>query len=247
MAHKKAASSSDNGRDSIGRRLGVKLFGGQVATAGNIIIRQRGTKFHPGENVGMGRDHTIYALIDGTVSFKKRRLGRTFVNILPFDQVEEKLDKKPKAKKKATPKKVVEEKPVAEKIEVVEEVVEIVTETPAADEPLFKMPEDEIIAFDAPAPVAADLPKGIKQDDLTVVEGIGPKIAEHLTNGGIDTWQKLADAPLERLKEILTAAGPRYKMHNPSTWAQQAKLCVEGKWDELNALQDRLDGGVDKG
>jgi len=237
MAHKKAASSSDNGRDSIGRRLGVKLFGGQVATAGNIIIRQRGTKFHPGENVGMGRDHTIYALIDGTVVFKKKRLGRTFVNILPFDQVEEKLDTKPKAKKvkkKVTPKV---EKPVAE-------VTPPVVETPVTDdEPLFKMPEE---TFDAPAPVA-DLPKGIKQDKLTVVEGIGPKIAEHLTNGGIDTWQKLADASVERLKEILTAAGPRYQMHNPTTWPQQAQLCVEGKWDELNELQDRLDGGVDKG
>ena len=216
MAHKKAASSSDNGRDSIGRRLGVKLFGGQLAIAGNIIIRQRGTKFHPGENVGMGRDHTIYALIDGTVSFKKKRMGRTFVNILPFDQVEEKLDIKPKAKKKATPK-IVEEKPVAE------------------------------VKVEAVAPVAADLPKGIKQDVLTVVEGIGPKIAEHLTNGGIDTWQKLADSKVERLQEILTEAGPRYQMHNPTTWAQQAQLCVDGNWDELNALQDRLDGGVDKG
>lgn len=239
MAHKKAASSSDNGRDSIGRRLGVKLFGGQAATAGNIIIRQRGTKFHPGENVGMGRDHTIYALVDGTVVFKKKRLGRTFVNILPFDQVEEKLDTKPKAKKKVTPK-IVEEKPVAE-------VTPPVVETPAADEPLFKMPEEETIAFDAPAPVTTELPKGIKQDDLTVVEGIGPKIAEHLTNGGIDTWQKLADATVERLQEILTEAGPRYKMHNPTTWPQQAQLCVDGKWDELNELQDRLDGGVDKG
>ncbi len=244
MAHKKAASSSDNGRDSIGRRLGVKLFGGQKAIAGNIIIRQRGTKFHPGENVGMGRDHTIYALVDGTVYFKKRRLGRTFVNILPFDEVEERLDSKPKTKKKATPK-IVEEKPVAE-VKVETPVVEETVETPVV--------EDTILAFDAPAPevveekpAKVETPKGIKFDDLKVVEGIGPKIAEHLINGGIDTWQKLADAPVERLKEILTAAGPRYQMHNPSTWPQQAKLCVEGKWDELNELQDRLDGGVDKG
>ena len=226
MAHKKAASSSDNGRDSIGRRLGVKLFGGQLATAGNIIIRQRGTKFHPGENVGMGRDHTIYALIDGTVTFKKKRLGRTFVNIIPLDQVEERLDTKPKAKKKVAAKKIVVEKPVAEV-------------TPSSDEPLFKMPEDI-------APIA-DLPKGIKQDRLTDIEGIGPKIAEHLTNGGIDTWKKLADSNVDRLKEILTEAGPRYQMHNPTSWPQQAQLCVDGKWDELNALQDRLEGGVDKG
>ncbi|HHB78357.1 MAG TPA: 50S ribosomal protein L27, partial [Saprospiraceae bacterium] len=196
-----------------------------------------------GLNVGMGKDHTIYALVDGAVEFKKRRMGRTFVNIIPFDQVEEKLDAKPKAKKKATPK-IVEEKPVAES-KVVEEAPAVV-ETPAADEPLFKMPEDETMAFDAPAPTM-ETPKGIKFDDLKVIEGIGPKIAEHLINGGIDTWQKLADAPVERLQEILTEAGPRYQMHNPTTWPQQAQLCVDGKWDELNALQDRLDGGVDKG
>ena len=84
MAHKKGAGSTDNGRDSKSKRLGVKLFGGQAARAGNIIIRQRGTKFHPGENVGLGRDFTIFALVDGTVNFSKGRKNRTFVNILPI-------------------------------------------------------------------------------------------------------------------------------------------------------------------
>ena len=83
MAHKKGVGSTDNGRDSNSKRLGVKLFGGQYAKAGNIIVRQRGTKFHPGENVGMGKDFTLHALIDGTVEFRKRRLNRTFVNIVP--------------------------------------------------------------------------------------------------------------------------------------------------------------------
>lgn len=81
MAHKKAGGSSRNGRDSEGRRLGVKLFGGQAAVAGNIIIRQRGTQYHPGENVGMGRDHTLYALIDGVVKFTTGFKNRRFVNI----------------------------------------------------------------------------------------------------------------------------------------------------------------------
>lgn len=81
MAHKKGVGSSDNGRDSKSKRLGVKLFGGQVARAGNIIVRQRGTRFHLGENVGIGRDHTIYALIDGTISFRKGRLDRTFISV----------------------------------------------------------------------------------------------------------------------------------------------------------------------
>ncbi|NNE28930.1 MAG: 50S ribosomal protein L27 [Saprospiraceae bacterium] len=83
MAHKKGVGSTDNGRDSISKRLGVKLFGGQAAKAGNIIIRQRGTRFHPGKNVGMGKDHTLFALVDGTVVYQKRRLDRTFVNIQP--------------------------------------------------------------------------------------------------------------------------------------------------------------------
>ncbi len=85
MAHKKGVGSTDNGRDSKSKRLGVKLFGGQYAKAGNILVRQRGTKFHPGNHVGMGRDFTLHALVNGTVEFKKKRLNRTFVNIIPAD------------------------------------------------------------------------------------------------------------------------------------------------------------------
>jgi large subunit ribosomal protein L27 len=87
MAHKKGVGSSDNGRDSISKRLGVKLFGGQAAISGNIIIRQRGTRFHPGKNVGMGKDFTLFALVDGKVAFKKGMKNRTFVSILPADSV----------------------------------------------------------------------------------------------------------------------------------------------------------------
>ncbi|MDF2095422.1 MULTISPECIES: 50S ribosomal protein L27 [Aquibaculum] len=83
MAQKKAGGSSRNGRDSAGRRLGVKLFGGQSATAGNIIVRQRGTKWKPGTGVGVGKDHTIFALIDGKVEFKTRAGGRTHVSVVP--------------------------------------------------------------------------------------------------------------------------------------------------------------------
>ena len=81
MAHKKAGGSSRNGRDSAGRRLGVKKFGGEVVVAGNIIVRQRGTKFYPGTNVGMGKDHTLFALCDGRVSFREGRLGRKFAQV----------------------------------------------------------------------------------------------------------------------------------------------------------------------
>ena len=83
MAHKKAGGSSRNGRDTAGRRLGVKKYGGEAVIAGNIIIRQRGTKWHPGENVGLGRDHTIFALVPGHVKFQKRAGGKTFVSVQP--------------------------------------------------------------------------------------------------------------------------------------------------------------------
>ena len=83
MAHKKAGGSSRNGRDSAGRRLGVKRYGGQDVLAGNILVRQRGTKVHAGRNVGMGKDHTLFALTDGKVSFTKGQNDRSFVNIVP--------------------------------------------------------------------------------------------------------------------------------------------------------------------
>jgi large subunit ribosomal protein L27 len=83
MAHKKAGGSSRNGRDSAGRRLGVKKFGGEIVVPGNIIVRQRGTKFHPGEHTGMGRDHTIFAKVEGAVKFHGGRGERTYVSIEP--------------------------------------------------------------------------------------------------------------------------------------------------------------------
>ena len=89
MAHKKAGGSTRNGRDSAGRRLGVKLFGGQVAIPGNIICRQRGTTWFPGEGVGMGTDHTIIAVVEGRVAFKKGMKGRTFISVLPVAEAAE--------------------------------------------------------------------------------------------------------------------------------------------------------------
>ena len=84
MAHKKGVGSSKNGRESHSKRLGVKIYGGQPVIAGNIIVRQRGTVHKPGENMGMGKDHTLFALIDGTVVFKKKRDNKSYVSILPF-------------------------------------------------------------------------------------------------------------------------------------------------------------------
>ena len=84
MAHKKAGGSSRNGRDSAGQRLGVKKFGGEACLAGNIIVRQRGTQWHPGSNVGIGRDHTLFALIDGHIEYRTKAKGRVYVSVVPM-------------------------------------------------------------------------------------------------------------------------------------------------------------------
>jgi large subunit ribosomal protein L27 len=221
MAHKKGVGSSDNGRDSKSKRLGVKLFGGQFAKSGNIIVRQRGTKFHPGLNVGMGKDHTLFALIEGTVTFKKGRQDRTFVHIQP--EVAEVADvvKAPKAVKAAAVKTETVKKEATKAPKAAESTKETVTE----------------------APKAAKVTKASKGDDLKKIEGIGPKIAELLTNAGMDTFAALGNSDIEKIKEVLDAAGSRYRIADPTTWPQQAQLAAEGKWDELKELQDKLDGG----
>ena len=117
MAHKKGAGSSRNGRESESKRLGVKIYGGQTAIAGNIIVRQRGTQHHPGNNVGMGKDHTLFALIDGRVKFEKKRNNRSYVSVLPFETVETMVAEKP-VKKVAKPQPVVDEKPEAKEAKV---------------------------------------------------------------------------------------------------------------------------------
>jgi large subunit ribosomal protein L27 len=89
MAHKKAGGSSRNGRDSAGKRLGVKLFGGERVLAGGIIVRQRGTQWHVGDNVGIGRDHTLFALIDGRIAYRTKAKGRTFVSVVPMEAAAE--------------------------------------------------------------------------------------------------------------------------------------------------------------
>ncbi|MFA5245610.1 MAG: 50S ribosomal protein L27 [Pedobacter sp.] len=116
MAHKKGAGSSRNGRESHSKRLGIKIFGGQAAIAGNIIVRQRGTQHHPDKNVGIGKDHTLFALIDGTVIFRKKNDNKSYVSIQPREVAVVVEDAAPKVKKAAAPKaEVVAEEPVAVK------------------------------------------------------------------------------------------------------------------------------------
>ncbi len=253
MAHKKGVGSTDNGRDSKSKRLGVKLFGGQHAKAGNILVRQRGTKYHPGENVYMGKDFTLHAGIEGTVTFRRRRKNRLYVNVMPNGAqngngsatvAAPAPEKQEKPAPKAEPTKAAAAAPAKESAAAKKE------EAPKAKESTAKKEEAPKAKEAAPKAKASKsekitLPSGkkIKQDDLKMVEGIGPKIEGLLNEGGIHTWEDLANAPTEKVQAILDEAGPRYRMHDPATWAKQAKLAHEGQWEELEALQDRLDGG----
>ena len=246
MAHKKGEGSTSNGRDSNPKRLGVKLYGGQAVKAGNIIVRQRGTRFFPGEFVYMGKDHTLHAAIDGRIVFSKGRLNRTFISIQPNGEVAETVAKVAPAK--VAPKAPVQ--PAAPKAEVapaaplkaVETAPAVEPEAPAVEEAAPAVAEEK-----APAAKAAKitLPSGktVKQDDLKIVEGIGPKIEELLHEAGIKTWADLAAAEVSRLREILDAAGPRYQIHDPGTWPKQASMAHEGQWEALAEYQDHLDGG----
>jgi large subunit ribosomal protein L27 len=133
MAHKKGAGSSRNGRESHSKRLGIKIFGGQAAIAGNILVRQRGTKHHPDKGVGIGKDHTLFALVDGTVIFKKKQDNKSYVSILPTAVVKEVVAEIPVAVKAAEA-----EAPLAEKAPVAEapvqtEEAELATEAAPAE------------------------------------------------------------------------------------------------------------------
>lgn len=249
MAHKKGVGSTDNGRDSKSKRLGVKLFGGQTAKAGNIIIRQRGTKYHAGENVYLSKDFSIHAAVDGKVFFKKRRLNRTFVSIIPtLNEVAETV-----AKGEHTsylPQTQHEE----EQVRVIEEAIaNIPVTTDSQDDVLSHVEASEaenvVVATHSQDSVLNDTEvsevenTSVVADDLTKIEGIGPKIAEILNSNGILTFEQLAGSSAESIKEMLTNAGPRYAVHEPTTWSKQAAMAAAGNWEELKAYQDILDGG----
>lgn len=247
MAHKKGEGSTQNGRDSNAKYLGVKLFGGQTARAGNVIIRQRGTKWHPGENVYLGKDFTVHAKVDGTVYFHKGRKGRTYVNIKPYDEVNETVAPTPTKVKPTKPEKV--EIKVATTVKAAEPAPEApkASEKPTAMAAAAEAPKAEEKAPEAPKAekkAAAPVAEASEKDNLKkFVEGIGPKIESLLNEAGIFTFAQLAETDVEKIKEILAEAGSRYQMHDPTTWPQQAKLAAEGKFDELKEWQGQLDGG----
>ncbi|TNF44175.1 MAG: 50S ribosomal protein L27 [Bacteroidetes bacterium] len=131
MAHKKGVGSSKNGRESESKRLGVKIYGGQFAKAGNVLVRQRGTTHNPGENVGMGKDHTLFALTDGTVVFKKKLKNRSYVSVQPIVEVDVAVAEAPEVKAPKAGKTVVVEEPVFETL-VAEAETEVQEEAPKA-------------------------------------------------------------------------------------------------------------------
>ena len=255
MAHKKGAGSTDNGRDSKPKYLGVKLYGGQTAKAGNIIVRQRGTKFHPGDNVYKGKDYTLHAKVDGTVVFRRRRDDRTYVSILADDAAVA-ADTRPvigtseaaklfakggagAASAKTAPA------PAAAKLKA-KAKAESEPKTTAVAPPVVAAAVDAVADIEepvAPAVPSVETAEASERDDLKKIEGIGPKIEQLLNDGGFLTFASVAEGPEEKIQTILDEAGPRYRIHKPASWARQAALARDGKWDELKTLQDELIGG----
>src|SRR5690606_14967442 len=169
----------------------------------NIIVRQRGTQHHPDANVGIGRDHTLFALIDGKVLFRKKQNNKSFVSVVPYDDV---------AVADPAPAKKVAAK----------------AEAPAKE---------------AAQPAKESKKAAAKADDLTLIEGVGPKIAEVFANAGVVSFADVAAKSAEDLKAILAEAGDQFNTAVTDTWPEQAQLAADGKLDELKKWQDELDGG----
>lgn len=234
MAHKKGMGSSRNGRESHSKRLGVKIYGGQFARAGNIIVRQRGTQFHPGRNVGIGKDHTIFALVDGTVEFTRTKNDRKYISIVTDEAYEQLIAKqvieKP-AKEVEAPTETVEtvdaveatvdETPVAEVVEEVEET----EQTPQTDEQEVKAEKKP--AKEKPAKDKADETKtadtATEKDNLKKITGIGPAFEKKLNAAGIHTYNQLGSLTDEQLDDLSEKTGVSKEKFNSNNWIGQAK------------------------
>ncbi len=206
MAHKKGVGSSDNGRDSKSKRLGVKLFGGQLAKAGNIIVRQRGTRFHAGENTYLGKDFSLHAKVDGIVTFTKRRSDRTFISIVPLDaQVEERLDVPVKKVTVTEPKAVIETE-IAPKTETKAELS--AEEKEHANKSLL-----DTIGIGSEE----------SKDDLKKIKGVGPKLEGVLNSLGIFSFvqvSKMTQKEYDIVDSLMDSFKGRAERDD---WAGQAK------------------------
>lgn len=222
MAHKKGQGSTRNGRDSESKRLGVKIFGGEVAIPGNIIIRQRGTKFYPGLGVGMGKDHTIFAKEEGVVSFRTRAKGRTYVSVLPIEGTEIQTTTtttKAAPKKEAAPK--VEADVAVEEAPAEEVVVEEAPAEAAAEETKEASSGDDIFAVIGTANEA-------DANDLKKISGLGPAMEGKLNEAGIYTYEQISKCTEKEWLALDEIVGKVSTKALKDDWAAQAKELMNG-------------------
>lgn len=222
MAHKKGAGSSRNGRESESKRLGVKIYGGQKVIAGNIIIRQRGTKFHPGEGVGIGRDHTIFALVDGIVSFNRGRKNRNYVSVSAEDMMAQPTKVTAPKAKVETPEKSTTEtktaKPATKKVES-KPKAEAADKEPTTQKKAAEKPETK---------TAEPKPKASSKDDLKKISGIGPAFEKKLNAAGITSYKQIADLTDEQMDKLAEETGFSKSRMESDDWKGQASKLMKG-------------------
>ena len=193
MAHKKGQGSSKNGRESHSKRLGVKKFGGEFVLAGNILVRQRGTQFHPGLGVGLGKDHTLFAKRHGVVEFETKRNNRKYIHVQPIAELEEAMENAGKAAKE----EVVEAPKAAKKEAKETKKAEPKAEAPKADT--------------------------ASADDLTALAGVGPKMADKMNAAGITSFAQLAAMTEESIAALEAEKGKITTPANWAKWTAEAK------------------------
>ena len=193
MAHKKGQGSSKNGRESHSKRLGVKKFGGEFVLAGNILVRQRGTQFHPGLGVGLGKDHTLFAKRHGVVEFETKRNNRKYIHVQPVAELEEAMQNAVKAAQ--------------------EEVVE----APKAAKKEAKEAKKAEPKAEAPKAAKKEAPKADAADDLTALAGVGPKMADKMNAAGITSFAQLAAMTEESIAALEAEKG---RITTPANWAK---------------------------
>ena len=193
MAHKKGQGSSKNGRESHSKRLGVKKFGGEFVLAGNILVRQRGTQFHPGLGVGLGKDHTLFAKRHGVVEFETKRNNRKYIHVQPIAELEEAMENAVKAAQE----EVVEAPKAAKKEAKETKKAEPKAEAPKADT--------------------------ASSDDLTALAGVGPKMADKMNAAGITSFAQLAAMTEESIAALEAEKGKITTPANWAKWTAEAK------------------------
>ena len=254
MAHKKAGGSSRNGRDSESKRLGVKRYGGELVTAGNIIVRQRGTKFHPGTNMGLGRDHTLFALSDGYVKFHVGQRGRSLVSVVDENPntppssskkigaptasakaaaavavASAAVSTKAEAKKAAPKAEKKAAEPKAEKKAAEPKAEAKKAEAPKAEEkPKKAAAKKEKFVTDAPAPknLLSEAPADV--DDLKKIKGVGPKFEGLLNSFGIYQYAQMAAFSAKDVEWLAAELGSFPDRIDRDEWVKQAKDLAKG-------------------